>query len=730
MSYNARVKDLLKKHFGYVDFRPLQQEIVHSVVDGNDTLVLMPTGGGKSLCYQLPALAMHGVTLVVSPLIALMKDQVDSLKGNGVPAEFLNSAQSRAEQARIQKSVFNGAVELLYVAPERIVQPGFQQFLSAIDVSLIAVDEAHCISEWGHEFRPDYRNLKSLRKLKPEAPIIALTATATGTVREDIVKQLELRRPREYVASFRRPNLRYSVFPSNSRYDHLVGWIRDHPDASVIVYRSSRSGTEQMVADLAEDRIQALPYHAGLRDEVRADNQERFVRDEVRVIVATVAFGMGIDKPDVRLVAHYEMPSSIERYYQESGRAGRDGLEADCFLFFGPRERERHEYLFDRIEDERQRVVAERKLDEVVAYCQGASCRWAFLLRYFGEEPEDDRCGSCDVCNTDTFDATVIVQKLLSAVIRTGERFGASYISQVLRGAKTKHTEARGHRTLRLFGIVDDYSDAAIKELVPILVSRGLLARGGEYPTLSVTPAGRKFLREHQSIQLPKLNAMKTAASVSGDDMDYDTVLFEELRRLRIHLAGEFGLAPYMVFGDRTLREMAYFFPQSSESLMMISGVGYRKLEDYGPAFLEVVVKYATQHDLTDRTTEQSELRGSREPRRGSRPGVHRKATLQQTLDLAKQGLSINEIAEHRELAGSTVTGHLQRLIGSGDLADYNPYLPDPTELERILNAFDLIGDIALRPVRDFLGDDYSYADLALVRAHLQRQRSTSEKKT
>ena len=596
---------LLKRYFGYDEFRPLQEDAIAAVMDGRDAVVLMPTGGGKSLCYQIPALALPGVTLVVSPLIALMKDQVDALKRNGVPADFLNSTQPREEQVRVQKAAFHGETKLLYVAPERIVQPGFQQFLNAIDISLIAVDEAHCISEWGHEFRPDYRNMRVLRRLSEDTPFIALTATATEQVRQDIEAQLELRDPARFVASFDRPNLRYSVLPSSDRYDALVGMLRNRPHGSAIIYRSSQKGTEALAADLVEDGIPAVAYHAGLPRETRAAHQEYFVRDEARVIVGTVAFGMGIDKPDVRLVVHYEMPSSIERYYQESGRAGRDGLESDCILFYGPGERERISYHIDRMEPGPTQQTAVAKLAEMNSYCHVPYCRRAVILRYFGEEPEQANCGACDVCMADTFDATVIAQKILSAVIRTGERFGASYVSQVLRGAKTKQTEERGHRSLSVYGIVDDFSDSGLRDVMSSLVSTGLLARSdGEYPTLTVTMKGRDFLRDRDRIELPVFQSMKSPRKSEGrsaDTGDFDVTLFEELRGLRTQIARNLGVPPYMVFGDAPLREMARRYPQTEGSFLQISGVGRHKLDDFGPAFLEVIRNYVDRNGLGDR---------------------------------------------------------------------------------------------------------------------------------
>ena len=707
---------LLKRYFGYDDFRPLQAEIVGAVMDGRDAVVLMPTGGGKSLCYQLPALALPGVTLVVSPLIALMKDQVDALKRNGVPAEFLNSAQPREEQVRVQREAFGGDLKLLYVAPERIVQPGFQQFLNSLEISLIAVDEAHCISEWGHEFRPDYRNMRVLRRLKEDTPFIALTATATKQVREDIEAQLDLRDPARFVASFDRPNLRYSVLPNSERYDFLVGWLRDNPDASAIVYRSSRSGTESMVADLAEDGISALPYHAGLDDNVRARNQERFVRDEARVMVATVAFGMGIDKPDVRMVMHYETPRSVERYYQESGRAGRDGLEAECILFYGHREREREEYLIERIADETQRMVAHQQLRSIVSYCQRTSCRRAALLSYFGEESGQENCGNCDVCASETFDATVIAQKILSAVIRTGERFGSTYVAQVLKGADNAQTRQRGHQGLSVYGIVDDYTHAALREVMTMLASRGLLALGVEYPTLSVTPEGRRFLKKREQIRLPVPNSVASKSARTVGKLECDPILLEKLREVRTRMAHNLGVPPYMVFGDATLREMAYYYPLSEDSLLKISGVGQKKLHDFGMEFLSVIEAYAKLHGLGDRTLALRSRRASRNSRPRGGPKYH------ETRDLAEQGLSILDIAERRGLKTTTITTHIEHLIESGSIQNPKSYLPADERLGHIQSALEVVGDEYLRPVRDYLGDEFSYDEIRLARAFQRHQ--------
>ena len=484
---------VLRSRFGYDNFWAPQGEIIGNVLAGRDSLALMPTGGGKSLCYQLPALIFEGVTLVVSPLIALMKDQVDALNANGIAARFINSSLSWKEIDRVQSEVKAGSVKLLYVAPERLPAPLFRRFLQELDLSLIAIDEAHCISEWGHEFRPDYRNLLDLRRDFPSVPVIALTATATEKVREDIVQQLGLERGRVFLSSFNRGNLSYSVRPKTDSWGKLISLLEKHRDQSVIIYCFSRQETEDLARKLNGQGFSALPYHAGLPPELRRQTQDDFIRDRVPIIVATIAFGMGIDKPDVRLVVHHNLPKSVEGYYQETGRAGRDGLPSDCVLFFTLGDRVKQEYFIGQMEDERERRNAQQKLDKVVEYAQLPTCRRRFLLRYFGEEWEEEDCGACDICvDTDNrFDATEVAQKVLSAVVRTDERFGANHVIDVLVGSRDKRVLALGHDQLSVYGIVKDFSKRQLKEVFGQIQAKGLLVRNeGDYPTLSLSPEG------------------------------------------------------------------------------------------------------------------------------------------------------------------------------------------------------------------------------------------------
>ena len=709
--------NILKTHFGFDQFRPLQEEIIRCVISQRDAFVLMSTGGGKSLCYQLPALMMPGVTLVISPLIALMKDQVDALQANGIPAEFINSTLTRTAIDKIQTDVLRGKIKILYAAPERLILPEFQLFLKKIKVSLIAIDESHCISEWGHDFRPEYRNLKMLRSIFPDVPAMALTATATKQVREDIIQQLSLNKAKIFISSFNRHNLSYAVLPKKDSYDQLLDILQEQKSESAIIYCFSRKDTEHLAADLCREGFKALPYHAGLESEERKSNQDKFIRDEAQIIVATIAFGMGIDKPDVRLVIHYHLPKSIEGYYQETGRAGRDGLPSRCVLFYSFADKIKQQYFIRQMENEGERRNASRKLDQMGEYCELATCRRAHLLSYFGEDAIRKKCDGCDVCLSprEEFDATIISQKIMSAIIRTGEKFGISYIIDLLCGAKNQKIFERDHHKLSVFGIVTDFSKEDLRLITSQLVSRNLIVKSGDaYPILELSRRGKDILNKREEICLPKLKS--DPQSPPPDDTveaEYDRELFEQLRLLRKKIADGKKVPPFVVFGDMALRQMAFYLPQSEESFAKISGVGEEKLKTYGKIFTEVIQAYATENHLSEKNI--IVKRSDRRRRRNSLGSTYR-----ETQKLVLQKMSLEKMASMRGLSAGTVAAHIEKLVSSGEKIDINYLRPSVEKFDKIKAAFQQSGGTALSLVREMLGEQFSYEELRLARLFLK----------
>jgi ATP-dependent DNA helicase RecQ len=720
------VLEQLKAYFGFDQFLPLQEEVIAKVLAKRDTLVLMPTGGGKSLCYQLPALRFNGLTLVVSPLIALMKDQVDGLRGNGVPAGLLNSTLTAQEANQVQEQARQGDIKILYVAPERLALPGFQRFLHSLDVSLIAIDEAHCISEWGHDFRPDYRNLKSLRRDFPGVPVIALTATATEQVREDIVTQLGLDKPEIFISSFNRPNLTYTIEPKTEPLGSLLNLLEKHEGGSAIIYRFSRKATEETALELSERGFSALPYHAGLERDLRRETQEKFIRDQIQIVVATIAFGMGIDKPDVRLVVHYDLPKTVEGYYQETGRAGRDGLPSDCVLFYSYGDRSKQEYFISQMEDDEERDKARIKLDQILALCDLQTCRRAYLMEYLGESWPKTDCGGCDICllPREEFDATEIAQKILSTAIRTGERFGVNYLVDVLRGSANKAVRTRGHHELPVFGIARDVDSDDLKEMVRSLVTNGLLAQnGGDYPTLGVSQKGRKFLNDRDKLTLtrPKqTNPVRPAAFAGDRETAYDTKLFDELAALRLEIATDREVPAYQIFGNKSLQQMAFHMPQTEVDFSKISGVGDAKLRDFSEKFLEVINEFV-QANGQPKAVNRVPVSAPKKRVRGI------SMSIRETKDLVAQGLSFEEVAEQRGISETTIRSHLERFIQEGGNIDLGHLMPPEDRRVMIEAAFKEMGEARLTPVREFLGDDYTWDELAVVRMDIRQREYQGE---
>jgi ATP-dependent DNA helicase RecQ len=590
----------LKRYFGHETFRPLQEQIVRDALAGRDVFALLPTGGGKSLCFQLPALLRPGLTVVVSPLISLMKDQVDALQTSGIPATFLNSALESNEARSRLRRLHNGEFRLLYVAPERLMLEHFLENLKRWQVCLIAIDEAHCISEWGHDFRPEYRQLADLRAHFSDVPMMALTATATERVREDVVKHLKLRAPGCYVASFNRPNLMYRVLSKSEPYTQLLEFVRRRERESGIVYCASRKTADRLAGNLSADGVAAKPYHAGLTAEERTRNQDLFLRDEVRVITATIAFGMGINKPNVRYVVHHDLPKNIEGYYQETGRAGRDGLPSDCLLFFSAGDVAKQMRFIEEKSD-REQLVAREQLRQMVQYAESRECRRATLLRYFGEERNVASCDACDNCLTprETFDGTVTAQKFLSCIYRvrqkSGFAFGLNHIVDVLTGGETEAIRQRHHDKLSTYGVGSELNRKTWQSIGRELLRLGLIElAAGKFATLQLTVAGLDALKRRSVITLTKpmeLPEKKKKARRTGQ-IECDEALFERLRNLRRKLADERDVPAYIIFSDVSLREMARIYPTSSAQFGEISGVGQQKLKDFAKPFIGEVIDH------------------------------------------------------------------------------------------------------------------------------------------
>ncbi|MEI6838699.1 MAG: DNA helicase RecQ [Alcaligenaceae bacterium] len=601
---------LLKKRFGFASFRPLQKEIIHDAVNGRDVFALLPTGGGKSLCFQMPALICPNLTVVASPLIALMKDQVDALQASGIPATFLNSSLNPTESRRRLYGLHTGQYRLLYVAPERLMLSGFMEDIKKWNPNLIAVDEAHCISEWGHDFRPEYRQLARLREFLPQTPMMALTATATHRVRADILTQLRLRDPKCYVASFNRPNLTYRVVAKSKPSAQVLQLLRARPHDSGIVYCQSRNSAEKLAEFLGANRVQARPYHAGLTSGQRTENQEAFLRDEVRVICATIAFGMGINKPNVRFVIHYDLPKNIEGYYQETGRAGRDGLPSDCVLLFSASDVVKQTGFIDEKTDPREQKIAREQLQQMVHYAEASNCRRVELLEYFGETHAEENCGGCDNCLTppQAWDGTVAAQKMLSAIYRLwkerGQRYGAGHLIDILRGKQTPRVLEHGHASLSVFGIGQDLSEQAWRSVLRQLLAYGLLMVDQEgYGTLALTDQSRAVLKGERMLMLRREaertseRSGRTSSTPRGKALQPELPraaqpIFEALRNWRAGIARSHGVPAYVIFHDATLREIALARPDSLELLSHVNGVGVRKLESYGESILACIAEF------------------------------------------------------------------------------------------------------------------------------------------
>ena len=698
------LEQALKHFFGYDSFRAGQRQIIEEVLENRDLLAIMPTGGGKSLCFQLPALLKPSLTVVVSPLIALMQDQVDALRDNGIGATFLNSSLNWQEVRSRQADILAGKIKLLYVAPERLLGDRFAEFLAQVaaqvGISVFAIDEAHCVSEWGHDFRPEYRQMLQLRQRYPNVPVIALTATATKRVQTDIIEQLGLRQPSIHIASFNRPNLYYEVRAKERRsYNQLLKYISLQKGAG-IVYCLSRRTVDEIAFRLQKDGLKALPYHAGMSDEARTSHQNRFLRDDVQVMVATIAFGMGINKLDVRFVIHYDLPSNLERYYQESGRAGRDGEVAKCIIFYSAGDRNKLDYFIEQKTAPQEQRIARQQLSHVIDYAQGTDCRRTILLKYFGERFKGN-CSQCDNClePKPIEDWTIEAQKFLSCVARCRERFGMTHIIDVLRGSQKKKIRENGHHLLSTYGIGKDRTVEEWKMLGRSLLHQGLVGETTDgYRVLKLNKGSWEVLRKQRQVNIA-VN-QKSTSQIAAESYPEIEMLFDRLRQLRKQIADTQSVPPYVIFADSSLKLMAQLKPQTLEAFARISGVGTHKLKHYGDRFVSEIRAFCHEQQLPIPLPSSSQ-------------------TI--TLQLHQQGLTIEEIAQQRGLTPSTINHHLSELIEMKQPVALEQ-LVLPVKQDLIIKAIQTLGADSLKSLREHLGENYSYDEIKLVRAWWRRE--------
>lgn len=700
----TKAQELLASYFGYSSFRRGQDETIKNVLDGKDTVCIMPTGGGKSICYQIPALVFEGTTLVISPLISLMKDQVDTLVQNGISATYINSSISITEANQRIQLAKQGHYKLLYVAPERLDSMEFVDQLIDMKIPMIAIDEAHCISQWGHDFRPSYLHIHRILDYLPEKPLVlALTATATPQVRDDICNTLGINQENTIMTTFERENLSFSVIKGQDRNAYLADYIRQNQKESGIIYAATRKVVDQLYEDLMKAGVSVSKYHAGMSDHDRNEQQELFLRDEVSVMVATSAFGMGIDKSNIRYVIHYQLPKNMESYYQEAGRAGRDGLDSACILLYASQDVQVQRFLIDQSTGESRFSNELEKLQNMTDYCHTEQCLQSFILQYFGEEPKED-CGRCGNCtdNRESIDVTRESQMVLSCMIRTNQRFGKQMIAQVLTGSKNKKVIEFNFHTLPTYGLLSNRSVKEVSEFIEFLISDELIAvEHGTYPTLKVTEKGKEVL-------LGKENVLRKER-VETRQIVQDHPLFEVLREVRKEIAQEEGVPPFVIFSDQTLKDMCAKMPQSDSELLTVKGIGEHKLVKYGSHFLQAVQHFIEENPNYAETIK-TEVVSERKKSGKASANSHL-----ETYEMYKQGIDLDEIAKERGLSRQTIENHLIRCFEDGMEVDWNSFVP--AEYEQLIETAVQNAEGGLKSIKEQLPNEVSYF---MIRAYLQ----------
>lgn len=716
-----QIKEALKTHFGYDEFKIGQEELINGIINKRDVLGIMPTGGGKSLCYQLPAVILDGLTLVISPLISLMKDQVDSLNEIGIPATFINSSIDNHELLERIEYIRNHKYKIIYVAPERLSSNIFLSLIRNIKLSLVAIDEAHCISQWGHDFRPSYVEIpRFISALEKRPMLAAFTATATVEVVEEIKNLIELDNPVEAITGFDRPNLTYRVAKPSDKFTYLKDYIEGlAKEDSGIIYCSTRKSVESVTSRLKNLGLSVVPYHGGMSAEDRQDNQEDFIKDTVKIIVATNAFGMGIDKPDVRYVIHYNMPKNMESYYQEAGRAGRDGEPSECILMYSPADIVKQKFIMqnESLGPERERLLYEN-LQYLIDFCHTNDCLRNEILRYFGEEIEKPNCASCGNCldESEMIDVSIEAQKILSCVYRASQRYGATTIIQTLRGSRNKKILEYGLDKVSTYGIMKEYNEEALREIMMTLVSKDYLyITADRYPIMKLTQKSSDILKGkekvfHRKDLVNKKSRLKKTNRANETVEGYNEELFERLREVRVEISRERNVPPFIIFHDITLKEMSLYYPKDKKELLDIKGVGLKKYENYGELFLDEIKSYCDRKDID---TSKVEVPSSNN---------ELSDTYEITYNKFLETKSIDKVAKERDLRPETILNHLIRLDEDGKYIDWSKILVDEKKEKEIIAAINQVDEEKLKPIKDLVDESISYFDIKLVLAKLKSE--------